>query len=145
MPTFSNVQHRRYSQYPCNTMPKMLKDMPHTTSKTIKVINNNRRKPDTNSTKPATRKYHHLHAHNQPGKHLFYQHYLLQPDNTSEKKCIPGPPPCSNSQYHYKQYISGLHRAINNKQHLPLLPSPPHQHTTQGRQRPIITGPHPYT
>ena len=45
------------------------------------------------------------------------------------KTLIPGPPLCSNSQYHYKQYISGPYNAINNKQHPPLLPSPPHQCT----------------
>ena len=28
-------------------------------------------------------KYHHTHAHNQPGKHLFYQNQLHQLDNKS--------------------------------------------------------------
>ena len=57
------------------------------------------------------------------------------------EQLIPGLPPYSNSQYHYKEYISGPYSTINNKQHPPLLHSPPNQHTVWGSQRTIITGP----
>ena len=50
------------------------------------------------------------------------------------KALIPRPPSCSNSQFQQKQYLSGPYSTSNNKQHQPLLPSPPYHH-----QRPVIT------
>ena len=61
------------------------------------------------------------------------------------KMFIAVQPPCSNSQYHNKQHISGPCSARNNKHCPPLLPSPSHLHTIRGRQGPVITGPHPHT
>ena len=142
----STLQHRRYRQHPSNTMPKMLKDTPHITSKAIKGHEQHKQPKlaTENCPKPVQRK-----VPSPTCLHPTWKTPLLPTPpaparHKIRKTLISGPPPCSNSQYDYKQYISGPYSAINNKPHPVLLTNPPHLHTVWGRHRPVITGPHPH-
>ena len=133
--------------------PRCLKTYPTLLPRPPNVINSNILKLDTNSTKPAARNCQKL-VHREIPSCTYPQPTPKSPllptlpalvRQQIRKKLIPGPPLYRNSQYHYKQHISGLYSAINNKQCPPSLPSPPYQHTIQGSQKAIITGPHPHT
>ena len=113
---------------PC---PRCSKSCPTLLPRPSKVINTNRLKSDTKSTKPAKINCQKLASSCTCPQPTQKTPLLPTPPAPARqqirKTLISGPPQCSNNQYHYKQYILGPYSVINNKQCPPLQVGPTYQ------------------
>ena len=132
---------------PPKTCPRCSKIHPTCLPRPSKVVNN------TNSLEPATENCQKRvqekvpwHTCPQPTQKSPLLPTSPAPARQQIRKTLnSGPPPCCNSQYHYKQHISEPYSAKDNKQCPAPLPNLPHLYTIRGRQTPVITEPHPQT